>query len=70
MSNTIQLCVNTIIYIILSLIVIDCSHCSYSLLEECWKIEPQRRPRFSEIVVRIDTMMEERFGYMRMNTTH
>ena len=42
--------------------------CSYSLLEQCWSIKPTRRPRFSEIVKRIDEMMEETLGYIQVKS--
>ncbi|CAI8034975.1 Melanoma receptor tyrosine-protein kinase [Geodia barretti] len=45
-----------------------CSDDMYLLLLSCWNAVPQQRPRFCEIVSKIDVMMEEKFGYLRMNT--
>ena len=41
----------------------------YSLLVECWNVKPQARPKFTEILQRIDVMMEDKFGYMRMDSS-
>ena len=32
-------------------------------------MKPQARPKFTEIVQRIDMMMEDKFGYMRMDSS-
>ena len=42
---------------------------SYSLLLDCWNSVPQSRPKFTEIVKVIDGLMEEKFGYMRMESS-
>ena len=48
--------------------VMICIH-RYCLLVECWNVNPQARPKFTEIVQRIDMMMEDKFGYMRMDSS-
>ena len=55
--------------IVLLLSPITLYGCSYSLLEQCWSVKPQGRPAFSEIVQRIDEVMEEMFGYIHLETS-
>ena len=42
---------------------------SYSLLLHCWDEQPEKRPRFSQLVVTIATMMEAVGGYLPLNDT-
>ena len=44
--------------------------CSYSLLLQCWEEQPEERPRFSELVITIATMLEAVGGYLVLNDTN
>ena len=42
-------------------------HCSYKLMLECWNIEAEKRPAFSEIATKVDHIMEVTSGYLELS---
>ena len=41
-------------------------HCSYSVMQSCWKSEPEDRPQFSELVSTISDILESTAGYVEL----
>ena len=41
-------------------------HCSYSVMQSCWKSEPEDRPQFSELVLTISDILESTAGYVEL----
>ena len=40
--------------------------CSYSVMQSCWKSEPEDRPQFSELVTTISDILESTAGYVEL----
>ena len=38
--------------------------CSYTLMLECWDANPQTRPSFADMVVRLDSLLESVAEYL------
>ena len=36
-----------------------CPEIVYAMMDDCWKIDPGERPRFSQLKLRLDTFREE-----------
>ena len=41
-------------------------HCSYSVMQSCWKSEPEDRPQFSELVSTISDILQSTAGYVEL----
>ena len=41
-------------------------HCSYTVMQSCWKSEPEDRPQFSELVSTISDILESTAGYIEL----
>ena len=42
-------------------------HCSYSVMQSCWKSEPEDRPQFSELVSTISDTLQSIAGYIELS---
>ena len=40
--------------------------CSYSVMQNCWESDPEKRPQFSELVTTISRILEAAAGYLEL----
>ena len=41
-------------------------NCSYSIMQNCWESEPEKRPQFCELVATISSVLESAAGYLEL----
>ena len=46
-----------------------CMQSRYSVMKRCWKLAPGERLRFSDLVVRVDKILQSVAGYVELSMT-
>ena len=46
-----------------------CMQSRYSVMKRCWKLAPDERLRFSDLVVRVDKILQSVVGYVELSMT-